>query len=267
MAEEMTLFEHINELRARIVRVAIAVIAMMMFSMTFSLQSFEYAGVQLVYPYPNPVQNISAQIMLYMQDTLVPENVTLVQLAPGQAFFAQVYISVLVGVIGAMPIVVKEIAGFISPAISPTARKQISHIVAPAVALFVAGVVFSYTVAVPFILQFLYQYGEAINVVPLFNILDFISFVLQFLLGFGIAFELPVLMYGISLTGAMSPYFWRNNLRYAVIILVVFGAIITPDGSGVTMWFISIPMIALYLAGMVAVEARARRLGLTKANT
>jgi sec-independent protein translocase protein TatC len=104
-------------------------------------------------------------------------------------------------------------------------------------------------------------------VVPLFNILDFISFVLQFLLGFGVAFELPVLMYGISLTDAMSPHFWRNNLRYAVIILVVFGAVITPDGSGVTMWFISIPMIALYLIGMAAVEARARRLGLTKVNT
>jgi sec-independent protein translocase protein TatC len=48
---------------------------------------------------------------------------------------------------------------------------------------------------------------------------------------------------------------------------VDFGAIITPDGSGVTMWFISIPMIALYLIGMAAVEARARRLGLTKVNT
>jgi sec-independent protein translocase protein TatC len=66
-------------------------------------------------------------------------------------------------------------------------------------------------------------------------------------------------MYGISLTGAMSPYFWRNNIRYAIIILVVFGAIITPDGSGITMWFITLPMFALYVMGMVAVESRARK--------
>jgi sec-independent protein translocase protein TatC len=80
---------------------------------------------------------------------------------------------------------------------------------------------------------------------------------MQFFLGFGIAFQLPILMYGISLTEAVSPQFWRNNFRYAAIILVVFGAIITPDGSGVTMWFVAGPMIVLYLAGMVVVEKRA----------
>jgi sec-independent protein translocase protein TatC len=67
-------------------------------------------------------------------------------------------------------------------------------------------------------------------------------------------------MYGISLTDAISPRFWRDNLRYAVIILVVFGAIITPDGSGVTMWFVAGPMLGLYLIGMFAVESRARKL-------
>jgi sec-independent protein translocase protein TatC len=80
---------------------------------------------------------------------------------------------------------------------------------------------------------------------------------MQFFLGFGIAFQLPIVMYGISLTDAVSPRFWRDNFRYAAIILVVFGAIITPDGSGVTMWFVAGPMIVLYLAGMLVVERRA----------
>lgn len=259
MAAEMTLREHLEELRVRVVRTAVVVVAIMIFCMTFDLRPAEYAGMTLAYPYPDPVHNISARIMLYMQATLLPENVTLVQIAPGQAFFAQIYMSVLIGIIGSMPVIVKEIAGFISPAISPKARKSISLIVAPAIALFVAGIAFSYLVVIPYVLDFLYQYGEAIGVVPLFNITDFISFVLQFMLGFGISFELPILMYGISLTGAMDPRFWRNNFRYAIIILVVFGALITPDGSGVTMWFIALPMIALYVAGMVAVESRARR--------
>jgi len=236
------------------------VVAIMIFCMTFDLRPIDVGtGVTLAYPFPDPIHNVSARVMLYMQHTLLPAKVTLVQTAPGQAFFAQIYMSVLIGIIGSMPVIVREIAGFISPAISPQARKSISLIVVPAIALFVAGVVFSYYVVVPYILDFLYQYGEAIGVVPLFNITDFISFVLQFMLGFGISFELPILMYGISLTGAMDPKFWRNNIRYAIIILVIFGAVITPDGSGITMWFISLPMMALYVAGMVAVESRAKR--------
>jgi sec-independent protein translocase protein TatC len=110
---------------------------------------------------------------------------------------------------------------------------------------------------IPYALDFLYQYGEALDVATFLTINDFISFVMQFFLGFGIAFQLPILMYGISLTEAVSPKFWRSNFRYAAIILVVFGAIITPDGSGVTMWFVAGPMIVLYLAGMVVVEKRA----------
>jgi len=259
MASEMSLGEHLDELRVRVIHVVIAVIAMTIFCMTFDLRPAEYAGLQLAYPYPDPVHNVSARIMLYMQDTLLPENVTLVQIAPGQAFFAQIYVSILAGIIGSMPIIVKEIAGFVSPAINANARKSIARMTAPAVALFVAGIVFSYLVVVPYVLAFLYQFGEAINVVPLFNITDFISFVLQFLLAFGISFELPVLMYGISLTDAISPKLWRDNLRYAVIVLVVFGAIITPDGSGVTMWFVALPMLGLYLVGMFAVENRARK--------
>ena len=70
----------------------------------------------------------------------------------------------------------------------------------------------------------------------------------------------PIVMYGISLTGAISPSFWRVNFRYAALLLVIFGALITPDGSGVTMWFIAIPMVLLYLAGMLIVERRAARL-------
>jgi sec-independent protein translocase protein TatC len=260
MATEMTLGEHIEELRVRVLRVAVAVVAIMIFCMTFDLRPVDLGGFTLAYPFPDPVHNIAARIMIFMQETLLPANVTLVQTAPGQAFFSQVYVSALVGMIASMPLIVWEIAGFIAPAITPAARKGISQIVAPAVGLFVAGVAFSYLVVVPFVLQFLYQYGEAIGVVPLLSISEFISFVLQFLLAFGISFELPILMYGLSLTDAMSPYFWRSNFRYAVIVLVVFGAIITPDGSGVTMWFVTGPMVALYLAGVVAVERRAKKL-------
>ena len=82
---------------------------------------------------------------------------------------------------------------------------------------------------------------------------------LQFLLAFGFSFQLPLVMYAISASGAVDVDFWRKNIRYAIVVIVIFGAIITPDGSGVTMWFIAGPMIGLYTAGMLLIERKERQ--------
>jgi sec-independent protein translocase protein TatC len=66
-------------------------------------------------------------------------------------------------------------------------------------------------------------------------------------------------MYAISVSGAVDAKFWRKNIRYAIVAIVIFGAVITPDGSGVTMWFIAGPMIGLYVAGMAFIERRERK--------
>lgn len=257
MKVEMSIREHIEELRVRVLRVALSIIIITIFAMTFDLRPAEVGGLPIVYPYPDPIHNISVRLMFYMQDTLLPDGVELIQTAPGQAFFAQVYVSALIGLTASIPVIVREIASFISPAISPKTKIGLLNVFLPAVGLFVTGIAFAHLLVIPYALDFLYQYGEALNVATFLTINDFISFVMQFFLGFGIAFQLPILMYGISLTDVVSPRFWRDNFRYAAIILVVFGAIITPDGSGVTMWFVAGPMIGLYLAGMVVVERRA----------
>jgi sec-independent protein translocase protein TatC len=257
MASEMTIRQHIEELRVRVLRVALSIVIITVFAMSFDLRPVEVAGLPLVYPFPDPIHNISARLTFYMQDSLLPEGVSLIQTAPGQAFFAQVYVSALIGLTASIPLIVREISAFIAPAISSKAKIGITNVFLPAVGLFAAGIVFAYLTVIPYALDFLYQYGESLNVATFLTINDFISFVLQFLLGFGVAFQLPILMYGISLTDAVSPQFWRSNFRYAAIVIVVFGAIITPDGSGVTMWFVAGPMIALYLAGMLIVERRA----------
>ncbi|MGA6991849.1 MAG: twin-arginine translocase subunit TatC, partial [Nitrososphaeraceae archaeon] len=100
----------------------------------------------------------------------------------------------------------------------------------------------------------LYAYGESIGVATFFSITEFFPFVLQLLVALGLAFELPAIMYALSLTGVVDVAFWRKNFRYAVIIFVIFGAIITPDGGGVSMWLVVAPMIVLYLAGLVVVK-------------
>jgi len=257
MKAEMSIREHIEELRVRVLRIALSIIIITVFAMTFDLRPIELAGLPLAYPYPDPIHNVSTRLTLYMQDSLLPDGVDLIQTAPGQAFFAQVYVSALIGLTASIPLIVREISAFIAPAISSKTKIGLANVFLPAVGLFAAGIVFAYLLVIPYALDFLYQYGQALNVATFLTINDFISFVMQFFLGFGIAFQLPILMYGISLTDAVSPRFWRNNLRYAAIILVVFGAIITPDGSGVTMWFVAGPMMVLYLAGMLVVEKRA----------
>jgi sec-independent protein translocase protein TatC len=188
-----------------------------------------------------------------MQSALLPPGVKLIQTAPGQAFFAQMYVSMLIGMIGSMPIIIREIYGFISPAFGEQTKRAGTSVFLPTICLFVAGIAFSYITVIPFALNFLYKYGQAIGVETFLNINDFISFVLQFFLAFGIAFELPVIMYAISLTGLIDAKFWRHNFRYAIIILVIFSAIITPDGSGITMWFVVVPMIVLYLVGIMTI--------------
>jgi sec-independent protein translocase protein TatC len=269
----MSIHEHIDELRSRILRIIVCVVILTIFSMSFGIKPFvlHYSDnddnnnsnnniLQLYYPYPDPFNNVAIQLTSYMQKTLLPSEVKLIQTAPGQAFFAQVYVSLLIGIICSMPIIVKEIFGFISPAIGKQTKKiGIFNVFLPTISLFITGIVFSYILLIPFTLNFLYKYGQAIGVETFLNINDFISFVLQFFLGFGIAFELPIVIYAISLTGLVDPRFWRKNFRYAAFILVIFGAIITPDGSGVTMWFVAGPMITLYLIGMISIERRAKR--------
>ena len=273
MSSEMSIFGHINELRSRILRIVISLVIITVFSMSIGIKpiTIDLDGgsdnnnnnannLKLYYPYPDPFGNFALQVTKYMQNTLLPSEVKLIQTAPGQAFFANVYVSLLIGIIGSMPIIIKEIYGFISPAIGKHTKKiGVLNVFAPTVSLFIIGIAFSYVLVIPFTLNFLYDYGEAIGVETFLNINEFISFVLQFFLGFGIAFELPVVMYAISLTGIVDSKFWKNNFRYAAIILVIFGALITPDGSGITMWFIALPMISIYLLGMLAIRRREKK--------
>ncbi|MFL6510934.1 MAG: twin-arginine translocase subunit TatC [Nitrososphaera sp.] len=263
----MTLREHVEELRARTLRVAVVIIIITIFAMTFDLRPIQINGITLVYPYPDPLHNLSVRLTFFMQDTLLPEEVSLIQTAPGQAFFSQIYVAGLIGLTASIPFTMREIYGFISPAISTKTKTGLVNVLLPSIALFVGGIVFSYILVIPFTLDFLYDYGEALNVATFLTINNFISFVLQFFLGFGIAFQLPILMYGIALTNTLSPRFWRANFRYAFLIMIIFGALITPDGSGITMWFVSIPMVLLYLAGMIIVERRAAKAQLIKTNT
>jgi len=249
--------EHIEELRKRSLRAVLAVGIITAFILTFHIEPYQIQdGLVVYYPSPQPLDNIAAQITGHLKDVLVPPTVQLIQTAPGEAFFAQIYIAALVGVAVAMPVIVREAVGFIGPALAEREIHVGRAISLPAIGLFVAGCIFAYQIVVPYILDFLYKYGASSGLVTFLNVMDFVTFVLQFLLAFGISFQLPLGMYAVTASGMVSPDFWKRNARYAIIVIVIFGAVITPDGSGVTMWFIAAPMLALYAAGTLFIMRR-----------
>ena len=260
MSEIQEINQHLNELRKRVLRIVLVVGIVTVFLLTFHAEAFHINGIVLYYPTPEPLDNIAAQITNHMKDNLVPEDVQLIQTAPGQAFFAQVYIAALVGIVVSMPIIIKELVGFLKPALKENEINVSRTISLPALGLFIAGCVFSYNMVIPYILEFLYRYGESAGLVTFLNVIDFVTFVLQFLLAFGLSFQLPLVMYAITGAGMTDANFWRKNIRYAIIVIVIFGAVITPDGSGVTMWFIAGPMIGLYVAGMVIIERQKNKM-------
>ncbi|HJJ22668.1 MAG TPA: twin-arginine translocase subunit TatC [Nitrosopumilus sp.] len=250
---------HFEELRKSLLRIVLVIGIITVVILSFHAEAIQVGEITLYYPTLEPLNNIAAQITYHMKNNLVPENVQLIQTAPGQAFFAQVYIAVLVGIVFGMPVIIKEFVGFIKPALKENEINVSRSISLPALGLFIAGCVFSYNFVIPYILEFLYKYGESAGLVTFLNIMDFITFVLQFLLAFGFSFQLPLVMYAISASGAVDSDFWRKNIRYAIVAIVIFGAVITPDGSGVTMWFIAGPMIALYVTGMIFIERKERK--------
>jgi len=259
MSELEGVNKHLEELRKRLLRIVLVIGIITAFILTFHAEPIQVGQITLYYPTPEPLNNIAAQITNHMKFNLVPEGVQLIQTAPGQAFFAQVYIAALVGIVVGMPVIIRELVGFIKPALKENEINVSRSISLPALGLFIAGCIFSYNFVIPYILEFLYRYGESAGLVTFLNIMDFVTFVLQFLLAFGFSFQLPLVMYAISASGMVDSDFWRKNIRYAIVVIVIFGAVITPDGSGVTMWFIAIPMIILYVAGMIIIERKERK--------
>ncbi len=259
MSELEGINQHLEELRKRLVRIVLVIGGIAAFLIMFHLEPFQVNQFTLYYPTLEPTHNIAAQITNRMRMNLVPENVDLIQTAPGQAFFAQMYVAALVGVVLGMPVIIKELVGFIKPALKENEINVSRTISLPALGLFAAGCVFSYNFVIPYMLDFLYRYGEGAGLITFLIVMEFVTFVLQFLLAFGFSFQLPLVMYAISASGMVDSDFWRKNIRYAIVIIVIFGAIITPDGTGVTMLFVAGPMIGLYAAGMLLIERKERK--------
>jgi sec-independent protein translocase protein TatC len=254
MYRERPFIDYLQEIRIRIIRIVLAVVLVTILCMTLTINMPDFNGYKIPLPYPNPSNNIAIQVIITMKENLLPE------IAPGQAFFAQIYVAAILGIILAVPVIVREIVAFIGPGLYQHEKATVKKIAIYALGLFAMGSLFSYFIVIPYILKFLYIYGESIGVSTFFEITEFVPFVMHLLIAFGLSYQLPIIMWATTVSEMVEPRFWRDNLRYVIIIIAVFSAIITPDGSGITMWFIAGPMLLLYLLGILLIERKIKRI-------
>jgi|SRR5271170_2178390 len=243
----------LQEVRRRVVRIGIVLAALFGFLLFFELKPFRFSllglSVPFAYPWPNPFYNVAAQLFIVMRVWMLPPNVELLNVGVGDSIIVQMEIGFLVALILAMPWIVHEVGAFLVPALRKNERLLLRQIGIPATVLFAVGTTIGLVFLTPFTFRLLFFYVAADGLAPVLGVQDFVTFALLYSLAFGVVFELPVFIYALTRLGIVKAAAWRKHWRGAVIGALVFGMIVTPDNSGITMLIIATPMVALYFGG------------------
>jgi len=212
----------------------------------YSLVAFSF----LFFLFPSE-NSFAVQVFQIIKRNLLPPDVTLVVTNPTSAFVSQVLISLLLAFLITFPFFLYKIIQYLSPALFKHERKLILQSLLPSVILFFSGCAFAYYVLIPATFKILYPYATMLGATPFFLVNEFISSVLGLMVVTGVMFLLPMFMIVLSLVGLISSDFWIGKWRQALLLFLIFTAVITPDGTGVTMAILLIPLMTLYLAGCV----------------
>ncbi|MGA8276529.1 MAG: twin-arginine translocase subunit TatC [Thermoplasmata archaeon] len=201
------------------------------------------------YPWPSPFYNITAEVFRWMVAWMLPSGVELLNVGVGDSILVQMEIGLLLTLILGMPWIVHEVGAFLMPALRKNERQLLRQVGIPASILFAVGTALGLFLLTPFTFLLLFRYVAAMGLAPVLGVQDFVTFTLLYSLAFGVVFELPVFVYALTRIGLVKASAWRQHWRAAVIGALVFGMVITPDNSGITMLIVATPMIALYLGG------------------
>jgi sec-independent protein translocase protein TatC len=243
----------LGEVRHRLVRIALVLGPLFGFLVTFELKPYpvRWLGrtIPLAYPWPNLFYNVTAQVFRALVHWMLPANVVLLNVGVGDSIVVQMEIGALLTVILGMPWIVHEVSAFLVPALRQSEREMIRRIGIPASLLFAAGTLLGVFFLTPLTFRLLFLYVSAMGLAPVLGVQQFVQFALLYSMAFGLVFELPVFVYALTRLGVVRAGTWRAHWRAAVIGSLLFGMVVTPDNSGITMLIIATPMIALYFAG------------------
>jgi sec-independent protein translocase protein TatC len=245
---QMTFFEHLVELRKRIINSLIAI----------GIGAFVgvYVAKYIIVFITRPMMAALKEMSLQQQ---------LVYTHPAGGFNLIITLGIYIGIVLASPVVLYQIWLFVAPALYKHERSAVTGFLFSTVFLFLAGIAFAYFITLPYMLKFLVKFTivSLPGVVPMITVTEYFDLILLVLLAFGLVFELPVLVFFLSLFGIVTPQFLWKNVRYAILVIAVVAAIITPSPDAMTMLIFMAPMLALYFVGIavsaITVRKRDRR--------
>jgi sec-independent protein translocase protein TatC len=234
--KEMSLVEHIGELRFRITRAAIGIFVGMAFCWGFSERIFDI---------------IRKPIMPYL-----PQG-GLIYTAPIDKFMAHIKISFLFGLLISAPFWLFHLWKFISPALYKNERNFAVGFIFFGTMQFIIGIVFTYFIVFPMAFKFLMTFGGDIDK-PMITIEHYLDFFTQTSLIFGLAFEMPVIITFLGLVGAVSQRFLKEKRRIAVVVIAAMSAILAPPDA-LSMVLLLVPLWLLYEISILTVGFFERR--------
>ncbi len=222
----MSLMEHLDELRRRIVRAAI----------------FLALGFVVAYVFHERLYGL-------IQEPLDTLHIKLNYTHPMDPLNLYLQVSLIGGAILASPFILYQVWLFIAPGLYSKEKRFVIPFMAATVGLFLTGASFGYFYVLPGALKILIiDFGSKFQ--PMVTIEQYTGFFLSIILGLGISFEMPILIFFLALFGIVSPRFLWKNIRYAILAVFLVAAIITPSPDPWTMCIYAIPMLCLYLIGI-----------------
>ncbi|HOW30594.1 MAG TPA: twin-arginine translocase subunit TatC [Bacteroidales bacterium] len=229
-ANEMTFWEHLTELRSKLIRILLSVLVFSVIAFIYSRFIFDKI---ILAPKSSDFITYrwlcSLGRLLHVDSLCLPKmNLEIVNLNLSGQFMTDMYISIFAGIILATPYIFWQAWKFIKPALYEKEQRYARSAVFIMSGLFFLGVLFSYYFMVPWTLNFLGTYQVSDMVDNRIALNSYISTVVSVILSVGVVFELPVVVYVLAKIGIMSSSFLRKNRKYAFVIVLIVAAIITP---------------------------------------
>jgi sec-independent protein translocase protein TatC len=223
---EMPFLDHLEELRWRII---------------YSLGAL-VIGIGIGF-----LVTIKLDVIRLLQLPVLPylRGHTLVYTHPGDTFSALLQMSLVVGIVVALPVIGYNVWAFLSPALYRHERRIVIPVLLSATLLFIAGVCLAYFFVLPLTLKFLFGL-EAESLTPMITVSEYFSFITSMCLAFGAVFEVPIVIVGLSAMGIVSPQTLGKFRRYAILVSYGAAAIITPGDLLTTTIALAIPLYLLY---------------------